>query len=172
MNDAVVSWLNGLSVGAARQQFAKCCGASWWCDQMVEARPFVNAAALQAASDLAFDAMPRKAWLEAFGSHPKIGDLNSLRMRLAGNKQWSEGEQAGVLASNEVTLQGLADSNHKYEQRFGYLFIICASGLTASEMLAALETRLPSDATTELGKASAEQRKITRLRLDKLAGPD
>ena len=112
--------------------------------------------------------MPSQAWLEAFGGHPKIGDLDSLRMRLAGNKQWSAGEQAGVEVANEETLQRLADGNREYEQRFGYVFIVCATGKTAAEMLALLESRLRNDDSTELSAASEEQRKITHLRLGKL----
>jgi 2-oxo-4-hydroxy-4-carboxy-5-ureidoimidazoline decarboxylase len=168
MNEAVVGWLNGLSASAARQQFHKCCGAWWWCDQMVEARPMVDAVAVHMASNHAFDAMPRDAWLEAFGSHPKLGDLDSLRMRLAGNKQWSANEQSGVTASDEATLQELADGNRQYEQRFGYVFILCATGLSAAEMLTQMQQRLHNNDATELAKASAEQRKITSLRLDKL----
>lgn len=172
MNEEVILWLNELSAEAARRELHKCCGARWWCDQMVAARPFVDASAIQAAADSAFKAMPREAWLEAFSSHPKIGDLDSLRMRLAGNKQWSAGEQAGVETSDERTLQGLADGNTNYEQRFGYVFIICATGLSAVEMLAHLESRMSNDDATELRAASSEQRKITHLRLNKLTVPE
>ena len=135
---------------------------------MNEARPFANSIALQVAADHAFDAMPNLAWLEAFGGHPRIGDLDSLRMRLAGNKQWSAGEQAGVEVADEAILQRLADGNREYEQRFGYVFIVCATGKTAAEMLARLELRLRNDDATELSVASKEQRKITHLRLGKL----
>ncbi len=168
MNESIVSWLNELAADAARQEFRKCCGASWWCDQMTQARPFADAVALVTEADRAFDAMSREAWLEAFGSHPKIGDLESLRMRLAGNKQWSEGEQAGVASTDEATLVGLAEGNRAYEERFGYVFIICATGLAATEMLVQLQLRLVNDDVTELRKASDQQRKITHLRLEKL----
>ena len=151
MSEEVVNWLNKLPGNAARQEFHKCCAARWWCVQMNEARPFAGAVALQ-----------------VFGGHPKIGDLDSLRMRLAGNKQWSAGEQAGVEVANEETLQRLADGNREYEQRFGYVFIVCATGKTAAEMLALLESRLRNDDSTELSAASEEQRKITHLRLGKL----
>jgi 2-oxo-4-hydroxy-4-carboxy-5-ureidoimidazoline decarboxylase len=169
MKPSVVSWLNELSADAAREEFRKCCGALWWCDRLTQARPFADAKSLETAADGAFDAMPREGWLEAFGSHPKIGDLNSLRMRLAGNQQWSAGEQAGVESGNEETLQRLAEGNAKYLQRFGYVFIICATGLSAAEMLAQLELRLHNDEGSELIIASAQQRKITQLRMEKLA---
>ncbi len=172
MNESVVNWLNELAADAAEEEFRKCCGAMWWCDRMTQARPFGDAAALIADADRVFDAMPRAAWLEAFGSHPKIGDMESLRMRLAGNKQWSEGEQAGVTESDEATLVGLAEGNVAYEKRFGYVFIICATGLSAAEMLAQLKNRLQNDDVTELQNASEEQRKITFLRLEKLTPPE
>lgn len=139
---------------------------------MAELSPFADSSAVVREADRLFDEMPREAWLEAFGSHPKIGDLDSLRMRLAGNKQWSSGEQAGVNAADEATLQGLAAGNVAYEQRFGYVFIICATGLTAAQMLASLEQRLQNDDATELRLAAGEQRKITHLRLEKLTTPD
>lgn len=168
MNEQVVEWLNELSAESARDELRKCCGSTWWCEQLAAARPFADSDALLREADRAFDAMPREAWLEAFASHPKIGDLDSLRMRLAGNKQWSAGEQAGVNASDESTLHRLAQGNADYEQRFGYIFIVCASGLTAGEMLARLEQRLHNDEASELKIASEEQRKITRLRIGKL----
>lgn len=172
MNKQVVNWLNTLPADEAAQEFRKCCGATWWSSRMAEARPFADASALVDEADRLFDTMPREAWLEAFGSHPKIGDLDSLRMRLAGNKQWSSGEQAGINAADETTLQGLAAGNIAYEERFGYVFIICATGLTAAEMHASLEQRLQNDDATELRIAAAEQRKITHLRLEKLTTPD
>lgn len=135
---------------------------------MAAALPLADEAALAAAADKAFDAMPCEAWLEAFTSHPKIGDIQSLRMKFAGNKEWSGGEQAGVTDADEAVLQRLAAGNDEYEQRFGYLFIVCATGKSAAEMLSILESRLPNDEATELGIAAGEQRKITHLRLAKL----
>ncbi|MEM8946233.1 MAG: 2-oxo-4-hydroxy-4-carboxy-5-ureidoimidazoline decarboxylase [Planctomycetota bacterium] len=169
MTNGVVEWLNGLPSDGAYQEFLKCCGASWWCERMVEARSFESPATLVDCADRLFDAMPDDAWLEAFASHPKIGDLESLRMKLAGNRQWSSGEQAGVQQSDEETLVGLAEGNQQYEKRFGYIFIICATGLSAARMLSELVSRLENDDAVELKIAAAEQRKITHLRLAKLA---
>src|SRR5690606_33050498 len=137
-----------------RETLRRCCSASWWCDAMVAARPYTNDGAVITAADAAFDAMPREAWLEAFTSHPKIGDLNSLRMKFAGNKEWSGGEQSGVNTADDTTLQGLADGNLAYEERFGYLFIVCATGKSAAEMLAILQSRLSNDAETEFRLAA------------------
>ncbi|MEM1305813.1 MAG: 2-oxo-4-hydroxy-4-carboxy-5-ureidoimidazoline decarboxylase, partial [Planctomycetota bacterium] len=146
--------------------------AGWWCDRMAASRPFADPAAVTAAADWAFDAMPTPAWLEAFAAHPKIGDLDSLRMKYAGNREWSGGEQAGVAAADESVLHRLADGNTRYEDRFGYIFIVCASGKSAVEMLALLDARLDNDPAAELPIAAAEQRKITHLRLAKLAPPE
>lgn len=168
MNQELVDTINELSTEHATETFRKCCGSSWWCERMAGTRPFANGEAVDREADRQFDVMPREAWLEAFGSHPKIGDVNSLRMRFAGNKQWSSDEQAGVRDTSEQVLEELAAGNEAYEARFGYIFIVCASGLTAEEMLSRLKSRLDNDDATELQIAAGEQRKITHLRLDKL----
>lgn len=168
MSDELVAWLNSLSSAEAIEQFRRCCGADAWCDAMAAARPFASHDAMAAAADKAFDSMPREAWLEAFACHPRIGDLKSLRMKFAGNKEWSGGEQAGAATADDATLQRLADANEAYFDRFGYLFIVCATGKSAPEMLAILESRLVNDPETELSIAAAEQRKITHLRLGKM----
>lgn len=168
MSDELVAWLNGLSTAEATEQFRRCCGADTWCEVMAAARPFASAEAITAAADEAFDSMPREAWLEAFACHPRIGDLNSLRMKFTGNKEWSGGEQAGATAADDATLLRLAEANDAYFDRFGYLFIVCATGKSAPEMLAILESRLGNDPETELPIAAAEQRKITHLRLGKM----
>lgn len=171
MNEATVAWINKLSREAAWEVFGRCCGASWWREKMTDSRPFANAAAISQAADRAFDALPVAGWLEAFASHPRIGDLESLKMRFPGNKEWSAGEQAGAAAADEATLHRLAEANDSYQQRFGYIFIVCASGQTAAEMLATLKLRLRNDDDSELRTASQEQRKITHLRLNKLTAP-
>ena len=135
---------------------------------MTAGRPYADGASLLDAADAVFARMPREAWLEAFACHPKIGDLESLRMKFAGNKEWSAGEQSGVNDADDAVLRRLAEGNAAYERAFGYLFIVCATGKTAAEMLAILESRLGNDEDTELGVASGEQRKITLLRLSKL----
>ena len=135
---------------------------------MAAGRPYADAAALLDAAEAAFGTMPREAWLEAFACHPKIGDLESLRMKFVGNKEWSAGEQSGVNDAADAVLRRLAEGNAAYHERFGYLFIVCATGKSAAEMLEILQSRLGNDEDTELGVASGEQRKITLLRLSKL----
>jgi 2-oxo-4-hydroxy-4-carboxy-5-ureidoimidazoline decarboxylase len=168
MSDRIACWLNAMSADNTRETMRRCCGSTAWCSAMVAARPYSDDAAITATADATFDAMSRDAWLEAFTSHPKIGDLSSLRMKFAGNKEWSGGEQSGVNTADDAILQGLADGNRAYEERFGYLFIVCATGKTAAEMLAILQTRLGNDPETEFSIAAGEQRKITHLRLAKL----
>ncbi len=120
-----------------------------------------------AAEEIWFKLLPND-WLEAFAHHPKIGDLNSLRAKFASTQQWAAGEQAGVSAASEEVLKALAEGNTQYESKFGYLFIVCATGKSAAEMLAILQSRLPNDHATELQIAAIEQSKITKIRLEKL----
>lgn len=168
MTDETVGWLNQLAHKNAVAEFRKCCGAAWWCERMANARPFANASALISEADRLFNQMSKDSWLEAFDSHPKIGDLDSLRMRLSGNKQWSSSEQAGIQETSEQVLSDLASGNQTYEQQFGYIFIVCATGLSAEAMLSRLQERLGNDKATEFRIASREQQKITHLRLEKL----
>ena len=130
---------------------------------MVDARPFVDAAAMMAAGDAIWTALTPADRLEAFAAHPRIGETGA---------GWSAQEQAGVGDSADATRRRLADANREYEARFGYIFIICATGRTAGEMLDALERRLANDPGVEAGVAAEEQRKIIRLRLAKLIGTE
>ncbi len=171
MNSETVDWLNQLSSELLAEEFRNCCGADWWCRRMASSGPFASAEEVHLLADINFDRLAEVDWLEAFAAHPRIGDLNSLRMKFAGNRIWSHGEQAGVDPNDEAVLQRLSAKNDSYFQRFGFIFIICAAGKRAVEMLAALEDRLPNDPATELRIAAAEQRKITHLRLDKLEKP-
>lgn len=160
--------LNALPAEQAQDAFQGCCGTRWWAQQMAACRPFQNAQQMHDTADAIFDEMAEGHWLEAFAAHPKLGDVDSLRMKFVGNKQWSAGEQAGVNDADEAVLQDLATGNDRYEARFGYIFILCASGLSAAQMLAALEQRLRNDPAQEAAIAAGEQRKITHLRLEKL----
>ena len=135
---------------------------------MAASRPVTTLDALKITSEKCFDALAEKDWLEAFAAHPKIGDMQSLRMKFAGNREWSGGEQAGVNAADEATLQRLSAGNAEYEARFGFIFIVCATGKSAAQMLALLEARLHHPREKEITIAADEQRKITRLRLEKM----
>ena len=159
---------NDMPDAAARAALVQCCGSSRWVQAMLARRPFADTAAVFAAADEIDRTLTRTDWLEAFAAHPKIGDLASLRTKFATTAHLTSHEQQGVQQAAEATLLGLAEGNAAYEDRFGHIFIVCATGKTADEMLAMLRARLPNDAETELRIAAGEQAKITRLRLEKL----
>ena len=135
---------------------------------MTDARPYENLAEVIARANEIWQSLDRDDWLEAFRSHPKIGEKKAAETVSAQASQWSGQEQAGVNAVSRETTNALAALNRAYEMKFGYIFIICATGKSSGEMLAALRERLEHDAAEELPIAAAEQGKITELRLKKL----
>jgi 2-oxo-4-hydroxy-4-carboxy-5-ureidoimidazoline decarboxylase len=160
--------LNRLDDAGASAALARCCGARRWVERVNGARPFRDPDALLAAAARAFAGLERLDWLEAFAHHPKIGDAAALRARYASTAAWAGEEQRGAAAAEEATLEALAEGNRAYEERFGYIFIVCATGKSAEEMLALLRARLPNPPERELRIAGEEQMKITNLRLAKL----
>lgn len=170
MSDRGLAALNAMTAAEAREALGRCCGASRWVLGLLAARPFADRAALLAAAERAFGPLERPDWLEAFAQHPRIGDVAALRARFAATAAWAGEEQRGALATDEATLSALAEGNRAYEQRFGYIFIVCATGKGAGEMLALLRGRLGNAPELELAVAAGEQKKITQLRLEKLIG--
>jgi 2-oxo-4-hydroxy-4-carboxy-5-ureidoimidazoline decarboxylase len=164
--------LNAADADVAREQLTRCCAATAWVDWMLYFRPYDNVGALRAAAIAAFSELKRHDWLEAFDHHPKIGDIDALRAKFASTSAWAGAEQAGTGEASEETLQALAEGNAAYEAKFGFIFIICATGKSAAEMLGALRARLPNDAETELRNAAEQQKLITELRLEKLLNPE
>ena len=160
--------MNSLSPDEAETEFLKCCGSKNWARRMVEQRPFIDVSELLSKADDSWRSVGEQDWLEAFRSHPKIGEKKAEQAQSAEARAWSEQEQAGTLDSAQETLAALAAGNRKYESRFGYIFIVCATGKTSAEMLAILRGRLSNDPEDELRVAAEEQRKITQLRLQKL----
>jgi 2-oxo-4-hydroxy-4-carboxy-5-ureidoimidazoline decarboxylase len=162
--------LNALALAEAHTALQRCCGAQRWVEAMLARRPFASTSQLMAACDAAFAELTRADLLEAFAHHPQIGaDLSELRRKFALSAELAASEQAGALAADSGTLEALRDANRVYLERFGYIFIVCASGKSAAGMLELLRQRLGNDPATELGIAAGEQAKITRLRLEKLA---
>ncbi|HYN19837.1 MAG TPA: allantoicase [Thermoanaerobaculia bacterium] len=150
------------------ERLLTCCASRNWAFKVAGARPFHSFDALHAGSGHGFDELRRDDWLEAFAAHPRIGE------RAAGEgvtSRWSAQEQSGTDEASPEILAQLNEANRLYEQRFGHVFLVCATGKTAFEMLDLLGHRLGNDADTELQVAAGEQRKITRLRLDKLLCP-
>jgi 2-oxo-4-hydroxy-4-carboxy-5-ureidoimidazoline decarboxylase len=163
-----VDALNAMSPEEAYRQIFHSCGIGSWARAMAAARPFRDEPALWHKAEQLWEECTRSDWLEAFSHHPKIGDIESLRKKFKDTAHLAGGEQAGVQGADDRTLQALAAGNEAYEKSFGYIFIVCATGKSAAEMLALLEVRLNNDPTSELAVAAGEQKKITRLRLEKI----
>jgi OHCU decarboxylase len=147
-----------------------CCGSTKWAQLMVEARPFADLASLEETADQIWNELAPDDWLEAFAGHPKIGARQAERPPSNQSSQWSAQEQSGAHQSAPGTLSALAEANHEYERRFGYIFIVCATGKSGEEMLALCQSRLTNEPKNELPVAADEQRLITRIRLRKLIG--
>ena len=166
--------LNAMDAGAASRELLKCCGSPRWAQRLADRRPFPDVEAMAAAADSVFDTLGHQDWLDAFAAHPKIGagriasNRRSATASAGTEDEWPVQEQAGVADAGDATLARLADINRDYEARFGYIFIVCATGQTAVEMLDMLERRMGNAPETELRIAASEQRKITHLRLLRL----
>jgi len=155
-----LGWLNELDAGACADALRRCCGSDAWVRSLVAARPFVSRDDLMDRSDRIWQSLQRDDWLEAFAAHPRIGSPAA--------NGWAAGEQSGSVGASAAVRTRLSERNREYEARFGHIFIVCATGKSADEMLALLEARLENAPDAELSIAAEEQRKITRLRLDKL----
>ena len=153
--------LNRLDAPGAHAEFLRCCGSTRWAAGMAHARPFDSVDAMRARGDEIWCALSTTDWLEAFSAHPKIGERRSV-------SAWSAVEQAGMQSADDEVRTRLAALNAEYEARFGYIFIMCATDKTSSQMLALLEARMTNDPDRELLIAAEEQRKIAALRLAKL----
>jgi OHCU decarboxylase len=160
--------LNELATPEAKAEFLKCCGSRSWAQTMTEDRPYTSQEELFAKADEASLLLTDEDWLEAFRAHPKIGEKKAATAQSQQEKNWSTQEQSGVDAASADTVTQLAERNREYEERFGFIFIVCASGKSSDELLAILNSRLTNDPGDELFIAAREQQKITRLRLEKL----
>jgi 2-oxo-4-hydroxy-4-carboxy-5-ureidoimidazoline decarboxylase len=155
-----IAALNDCAPEMARAQFRRCCSSSQWVSRMEQARPFADVTELEARADRIWASCSREDWLEAFAAHPRIGAQSENR--------WSRQEQSSVAAATAPVLEALAQGNRAYEAKFGYTFIVCATGRSAAEMLALLEQRLSNHTDVELQNAAEHQRLILQLRLRKL----
>lgn len=163
-----LSELNTLPEDQRKAELAKCCGSAEWVKRMNASFPFQNAEDLFQKADEVWSHLTEADWLEAFRHHPKIGDVASLKEKFANTANWAAGEQASVQQATQQTIEALAKGNKEYEERFGFIFIVCATGKSAEEMLRLLQARLPNGREEEQKIAAAEQAKITGLRLQKL----
>lgn len=153
--------LNAAPVDSATRLFLACCGSGPWAGTMAARRPFRDQAAMQNAGRAIWLSLDKSDWLAAFAAHPKIGAREP-----AG--KWSENEQSGMVGASQSTAEAIQRLNIEYEHKFGWIFIVCATGKTGDEMLDLLKARLDNDPQTEIEIAAAEQWKITHLRLQKL----
>ena len=155
--------LNDLDPARAETEFRRCCGSASWARAMSEARPFGSLEAMIDTGDACWAALAPQDWREAFAAHPEIGEQKPV-------SAWSGEEQAGMASAAGAVRTRLAALNAAYRSRFGYIFIVCATGKSPADMRVMLEARLSNNPAIELRIAAEEQRKITGLRLAKLVG--
>lgn len=160
--------LNILPKQQLREELLKCCGSSAWVDKMLPFFPADDMVELLEDAEEQWFKCSEQDWKEAFAQHPKIGDIQSLEKKFASTAAWASGEQEAIKTASSQTLQELKDVNQQYEDKFGYIFIICATGKSADEMLGLLQTRLQNSPEVEIEIAADEQNKITKLRIEKL----
>ena len=166
---ARLRWLNSLPDYAARSVLLNCCGSLRWATAMTQLRPFTDTKQLLDQHATIYASLTPEDWKEAFAAHPKIGEeKNSISSGQA--QRWSQQEQSAAATTSLPLRNALQRRNEEYHERFGFIFIVCASGKSAEEMLALLSQRLGNDPAHELELAAAEQKKITQLRLQKLIG--
>ena len=160
--------LNALSAEEARAGFLRTCGCGRWAEEMSAARPFVDDEAVFAAARETWRLATRTELLEAFSHHPRIGDPGSAKTANdAQGHAWASKEQAGAAGASDDVKTKLAAGNRAYDAKFGHVYLVCATGKSAEEMLAILTERLEHTADEELAIATGEQEKITRIRLER-----
>jgi 2-oxo-4-hydroxy-4-carboxy-5-ureidoimidazoline decarboxylase len=166
MSGVLDRW-NQLPAQEAAQQILPCCGSMTWARELAARRPLPDETSLLTASDRIWNSLREQDWVEAFSKHPRIGERKAPAVASAQSASWSAQEQQNVASAGEAVQQALAEANREYEQRFNRVFIVCATGKSASEILHILRRRLQNDDDDELREAVEEQRKITNLRLKK-----
>jgi 2-oxo-4-hydroxy-4-carboxy-5-ureidoimidazoline decarboxylase len=163
-----IDQLNNLPADEIRAELLRCCGCKRWVEEIADRRPFDSVGGLLAFSDSVWNSLSPEDWKEAFSHHPRIGDAGGLKEKFAATAQWASKEQSGVESAPEEVLESLAEGNRLYERKFGYIFIVCATGKSAGEMLSMLRERLGNSPDAEVIIAAGEQAKITNLRLQEL----
>jgi 2-oxo-4-hydroxy-4-carboxy-5-ureidoimidazoline decarboxylase len=166
LSEVLARW-NALPQEEAVREILPCCGSHAWAAAMASKRPLRDDGALLAASDEIWHSLGEADWLEAFRSHPRIGESRAEKTVEAQSSVWSEQEQKKAAAADEAVKTALRWGNREYEQKFGRIFIVCATGKSASEILEILRRRLHNDDATELQQAAEEQRQIMHIRLKK-----
>jgi 2-oxo-4-hydroxy-4-carboxy-5-ureidoimidazoline decarboxylase len=163
-----ISSLNELKSEAAHFAFMQCCTSNTWVERMVAGMPFSSVETLVSQADINWQGLTEADYLQAFEGHPKIGDVSSLREKYRATEKIAAGEQSGVNTATETTLNALKQLNDDYQEKFGFIFIVCATGKSASQMLAILEQRIINNRSDEIINAAEEQRKILQIRIEKM----
>lgn len=158
---------NGLSREAAANAVLPCCGSHAWAHGLATRRPLSTLPELLAASDAAWWSLSESDWKQAFDSHPRIGEQHAQAAATEASLQWSAGEQSSAMLSGDAAKARLAEGNRTYEAKYGRIYIVCATGKSATEMLEILERRMHNTAEDELHEAAEQQRQITHIRLRK-----
>lgn len=169
--NAVLARWNALDAAEAAREVLPCCGSRVWAESLANHRPFATADELFASSDAIWWALVERDWREAFDSHPRIGQQHA-KSATAESLNWSSEEQHAAMALDEAVKAALAEGNRLYEERFGRIFIVCASGRSAAEILEILERRMQNPPDVELQEAAEQQRQITQLRLRRWLGAE
>jgi 2-oxo-4-hydroxy-4-carboxy-5-ureidoimidazoline decarboxylase len=159
---------NALSESSAARELERCCGSRQWVTEMMRQRPFRSLQHLLDAADIASKLLSEDDWKEAFRHHPRIGDAAALEKKFFSTQTWASAEQSGMIGASRNIADEFMQLNERYEKTFGYIYVVCATGKTAEEMHADISQRILNTPARELATASAEQTKITRLRLQKL----
>jgi len=160
--------LNQLPAVEQADCLTKCCGARAWVKKMLAHFPFADKPSLLTKAEQSWWQCAEADWLEAFTHHPRIGSRETMAEKFASTVHWTTEEQKAAGQADETTIDALMTGNREYEKKFGFIFIVCATGKTAAEMLSLLQLRMGNTPADEIKIAAAEQNKITLLRLEKL----
>jgi OHCU decarboxylase len=166
VNTVLARW-NALPLDEAANEILSCCGSRAWAAELAAKRPFSDKQHLFAAADHSWQHLPEADWLEAFRSHPRIGEKHAQTKTTAASAAWSRSEQSQMKEADAAILLRMQEGHRAYEERFGRIFIVCASGKQPAEMLGILERRLTNDPEEELLESAAQQQQIMQLRLRK-----
>jgi 2-oxo-4-hydroxy-4-carboxy-5-ureidoimidazoline decarboxylase len=166
MSDVLSRW-NFLPASAAANEILPCCGSKAWADAITARRPWPDEKVLLTASDEVWHSLSESDWLEAFRSHPRIGESSTPKGVSPRAATWSEQEQRSIAQGGEAVRLALAGANREYERRFNRVFIVCATGKSPEEILKIVQRRLNNDERTELLEVAEQQRQITQIRLRK-----
>ena len=160
--------LNNLSDKELREELYKCCGSTVWVEYMAMMSPFTGVDHLMNMAERCWHKCSSNEWLEAFRQHPRLGDIESLKEKFQSTADMALEEQSAAGGATEEVLEELALGNEAYEKKFGFIYILNATGKSAKVMLSILRIRLNNDVETEKIMAMVEQNKITHIRLEKL----